>query len=295
MKRLWPIAAALLVASCASQPEPALSSGKEPLNAADNNPVRMERIEEFKTPLVAKETISFADGMIDKVVSYTYEDEYSRLVSIVTQKPSSSRIVERIVYAYSDDRLTSKTTFGTNGLIVSTNVYLYDEDGKLIEETILDARNQTQSVSKWTWDQGRKLSWRVYSGADALQARTDYVYDGEILKTTRLFDGSGIDKGRIEYVYRHDGALMRLDYFNAAGVHDGRTEYTLIDDLVGNRVGQERVYRADGRLERRLDFFYSPDGALIKKTLADSGGRVRETIVYENAYRTDTRTIIYYQ
>lgn len=281
MKRLWPIAVTLLVASCLTEPTTAVKTGMEP--------ARMERIEEFKTPVVVQETISFADGLVDRVISYQYEDGYSRLIATVAQKPSSSKVLERVLYAYADTRLLSKTAYGVDGLVASTLVYAYGEDGELTGETILDARNQAQSLSTWTWELGKKSSWRVFSGANAPLARTDYVYEGDTLKVARLYDGSGGNKGRIEYSYKDDGELIRIDYFNAAGTQDGRTEYTHGNGL----VVEERVYRADGRLERRIHYGYSPDGALIKKTLTDSSGRTRETIVYEHAYRTDTRTIVY--
>jgi hypothetical protein len=298
MKRIYVfLVITILAASCVSGPSvpdkspattPATVPVAQPVKAA---PVRKERIEEYKTPVVLKETITFSDGMVDRVISYEYSEDKQRLLSSVARKPSSVDPVERISYEYKDARLFAKSTFGADGALSGKSEYTYDGGGNLLTEVILDGKGIMQSASEYSWTSGRKASWLVKSSAGIVMAKTDYSYAGDSLASARLFDGAGNAKGKVEYGYGPGSSLASVKYFDAAGSQDGRIEYTLKD----GRVAKESVYRTDGRLERQVSYEYAPDGALMRKILADSSGKTREVVVYENTYRTDKRTVVYYE
>jgi hypothetical protein len=297
MKRLGLCAVAFLVISCVSQPVPATQDEQPQAEAvtvapaAPSGPVRKERLEAYMVPVVIKETVSFADGLVEKVITYTYDEGYKKLLSTVSRKPSAKNPLESTSFDYLGEAVASKSTFGPDGTRISKCEYQYGSKGELVKETVLDGKGIVQSISEWVWDNGRKSTWRVLNGAGLIQARTEYSYEVDRLAGTRLLDGSGSEKGKIEYIYAEGDALAQIKYFTAAGSPDGKIDYVLKDGM----VTQENVYRADGRMERRLSFEYGLHGALVKKTLADSAGRTREITMYENAYRTETRTVVYYE
>lgn len=292
MKRLGLCASVFLAISCVSQPAPTAQAEQPQAGSAiPGGPVRKERLESYVVPVIIKETVSFADGLVDKIITYAYDEGYKKLLSAVSQKPAAKNPLERTSFEYLGEAVSSKSTFGPDGTRLSKYEYSYDSDGALVKETILDSKGLVQSVSEWTWNDGRKSTWRVLTGAGLIQARTEYFYEVARLVMARLLDGSGSEKGKIEYIYADSNTPVQIKYSTAAGSPDGRIDYMLKDGL----VAQENVFRADGRLERRLSFQYSPDGALLKKTLADSAGRTREITVYEYAYRTETRTVVYYE
>lgn len=272
--------------SCVSVPGPEASAP-----AAPAGPVRKERVEEYRVPVVVKETIAFADGVVERVVSYDYLDGYRLLASTVARKPSVAAPVERVEYVYAGGALASKTAFGSDGAPVARSDYAYDADGRLVREAIADGKGRPQSVSELSWADGRKSSWRVLSPEGLVLGRTEYFYDGELLVLARLYDGSGRSSGRIEYVYGEADRLEAVRYYTGADVQDGRTEYLWKDGLMVS----ESVFRASGRLERRLDYEYGPDGEVVRKTLYDASGRARETTAYQYAYRTESRVVIYYE
>jgi len=278
MKRLAVIAIALAAASCATPPaDPALT--------------RKEYQRETRIPVVVKETVSYADGVVDRVVTHEYDEGLSAILATYTSKPSSPSPAGRVSYAYADGRLASKSSYAEDGSLASRGEYAYDADGGLVKETTLDGKGAVQSVSEWTWANGLKASWRVSSGAGAVLARTDYYYDAGRLASAKLYDGSGVPRGRVEYAYDADGSLTATRYYDADGKADGRIEYR----LEGGKPVEESVYRADGRLERRLTYAYGPDGELLRKALLDGSGKPREYVDYEYAFRTVTETVAYYE
>lgn len=286
MKRLAVIAIALAAASCATRPASPPATGQEATAPAQE---RREYLKEVEIPVLVKETVSFADGVVDRVVTHEYDDGLTWLLASYTSKPSSA--AGRISYAYADGRLASKASYAEDGSLSSRGEYAYDADGKLVRETALDGRGAVQSVSEWTWEGGLRMSWRVSSGDGAVLGRTDYYYDDGRLASARLHDGSGGSKGRVEYAYDADGSLAATRYFDADGKADGRIEYR----RDGGLLVEESVYRADGRLERRLTYAYGPAGELSRKTLHDGSGRARELVDYEYAFRTVTETVVYYE
>jgi len=100
MKRLGLGVLAFLLISCVSQPVPE-SPVVQPQTeivpsepAIPSGPVRKERLETYTVPVVIKETVSFADGLVEKVITYTYDEGYKKLLSTVTRKPNAKNPLE---------------------------------------------------------------------------------------------------------------------------------------------------------------------------------------------------------
>ncbi|MBN2873653.1 MAG: hypothetical protein JXM71_01035, partial [Spirochaetales bacterium] len=234
MKRLGLAAATIILAvACVSQPA---SPESEPSAGAPapaiKEPVRKERTETYQTPVPVTETIMFADGIIDRVITLTYDEGYTHLLSTTTKTPSATEPVERSTFEYSGDALTGKSTYGKDGTLQASSEYEYQDGGQLVRETIRDGKGVVQSISEWTWDNGRKSTWRVLSSTGLVLATTEYFYEGDSMASAKLFDGSGVPKGTVQYAYGTDEHPVSVEYFSASGASDGRIEYTLERGLV---------------------------------------------------------------
>jgi hypothetical protein len=111
-----------------------------------------------------------------------------------------------------------------------------------------------------------------------------------------MFSGAGALTGSIRYEYKEYPAQQRLvvaeRFLNAAGAPDGGIAYER--DSSG-RLLQATHTRADGRRERVISYEYGPQGELLKASYKDGAGTPREFIAYEYAWRTDTRTVVYFE
>jgi hypothetical protein len=254
-------------------------------------PVLKERIEEFQVPVVLKETRTFADGVVDQITENTWSPDYTRILSSLTRKPSLPEPSARTSYAYSEGILVSRSSYGPDGAMQNRSTFEYDGEGRLIRETMADGKGAVQSVSEWSWSEGRKVEWRVLDARGMVLARTAYRYQDELLSGLLMNDGAGNSTGRGEYQYNNDGLLTGIRYFSAAGSPQDRIEYM----LENGKVMQEKTFRADGRLERGLLYEYGPAGQILKITLTDASGRHRESTIFEYTFRTETRTVFYYE
>lgn len=254
-------------------------------------PVRKERIEEVRVPLIVRETILFADGLVDRVITTTWDKELKNIVSTVAKKPSVPEPVDKVDFTYANGKLTRKTAYGPDGLVSMKISYEYDKDGNLTRETLRDSKDIVQSVSEYTWKEGQKKSWKIITGTNVVLALTEYAYTKNLLTEAKMLDGAGNPKGMIKYSYDTAGNLVRVEYFDSKGQSDGWTTSIFKDGL---KV-EESVYRAGGRPERTVQYEYGTDGALVRKTLMDGSGARRESSEFENTVRIDQKVVVYYE
>ena len=255
------------------------------------DPVLKERLEEYQVPVILKETKTFADGIVDQITENTWSPDYTRILSSLTRKPSLPDPVGRASYTYKDGLLASRSSFGPDSALQNRSAFDYDAQGRLIRETMVDGKGVIQSVSEWSWSEEGKTEWRVLDATGRILARTAYHYENGRLSVLQMSDGAGNSTGRGEYQYNNEGQLVGIRYFNAAGTPQDRIEYA----LENGRPIQEKSFRADGRLERGLLYNYGPEGQILTITLTDASGRRRESTSFDYTFRTETRTVFYYE
>ncbi len=274
-------ASAILLAACVGAP---------PAKAPE--PQRKERIETVRVPVLLKETSFFANGVLDRTVTYTYDETLKLLIEKKVQEPSRAEPTERTAYEYSGTAQTSITAYDSEGKQKTRTVFKTDGAGRIVEEAVSDSKGNPQSLSRYEYDaSGYRTSRRVYDGAGALLAVSEYSYTAGRLAVLILKDSAERPAGRVEHEYDAEGRLTLRVTFDSAGavVQRERFSYT------GNALSEERLERGDGRVERRTVYEIGPEGAPVKSTLYDGAGRVRDVRVYEHAFRTEERTVVYYE
>lgn len=255
-------------------------------------PRRKERIETVRVPVLLKETSYFANGVLDRTVTYSYDDALNLLLEKRVQEPSRAEPTERTVYEYAGTAPVSAVVYDYEGRQKSRTDFKVDPAGRITEETLSDSKGLPQSVSRYEYDPaGLRTSRRVYDGAGALLAVSEYSYASGRLAVVILKDSAERPAGRLEHEYDAQGRLTLRVTFDPAGAVVQRERFT----YTGNVLTEERTERGDGRPERRTVYEIGPEGAPAKSTLYDGAGRVRDVRVYEHGFRTEERTVVYYE
>ncbi len=270
----WLFVMLIVLTSCVGTPKASPSAATPTASA----PVAIAK-PPVPVPLVLKETISYADGIVDRVVSYDYAEGSFDYSAKTSRKPSLVDPVERVVRAFANSKISGQKTFDAASLLVSESLYEYTPAGLLKRETMRDAKGIIQSVSEYGYNAGgQKTSWIVLDAAGNALAQTDYAYNAAgALKQIAMSKGAGIATGTAEYELNAAGQLIALTYFTPAKTVERRTVYTWKDGT----ISEETVYRAENRLERKYKYTYGPNGEVLTKTLVDAGGANREVSAYE--------------
>lgn len=232
-------------------------------------------------PLVAKETLLYADGQVDRIVHYTY-DRALRLVERVTTQASRIEPLETVAFEYRNGLLSSRQVRDGSGLLVSLTRFEYDSQGRLIREELLDDKQQLQTRYEYAWNpDGLRAEWRVFNAAGVLQARSEYLYDaGKALVGVRLFNGAGILMEQSEYSYQSEGKVDSIVYKTPQGTAVRRLVYVYQN---GNPV-EEILYRSVNRLERKQLSVFGEHGEELSRAVHDAGGTLSERVVFEYEY-----------
>ncbi|NLJ46566.1 MAG: hypothetical protein GX430_08390 [Treponema sp.] len=255
-------------------------------------PQRKERIETVRVPVLIKEDSYFADGILDRTVSYTYDSALKLLLEKRVQEPSRAEPTERSVYEYSGTVPTSVSLFDYEGKLRTRTEFKVDASGRVIQETVADSKGNPQSSVRYEYDaSGLRTSRRVYNGAGALLAISEYSYTAGRLAVVILKDSAEGPAGRVEHEYDSAGRLVLRITFDPAGAVAQRERFVYDGDF----LAEERLERGDGRVERRRVYEKGPEGAPAKSTLYDASGRIRDIRVFEYGFRTEERTVVYYE
>lgn len=269
------LAAVLVMAGCATAP-----AVKEAASTVKEEPAVVEKKEPVKVVTTVfypvKETSFYADGTVDEVTVYTYDDKGEKLLKKEVFD-SEGAIQEWEQFEYSSDMLAVKKMFDKSGDLQSYHKYGYDSSGNMISDTTFSPKDEVQSKSEFSWNSGKKVMWKVFDASGALLSNTEYVYENG-LNTKILSKNPGGDMEEYFVIeYNSDGLPIKNTHYSRADkVLDARTfEYK------NGVLVLEKILRANGSVKRKVVYSNDKDGNPVEIIYTDSADNVRERVVKE--------------
>jgi hypothetical protein len=287
------IAAGLILASCAGNPEPAATSA--PAAAATEAaateaaaPVqKTTRVITVTVPMEVESRTRFADGTLDEVTNSEYDPSGLLLIG-QTRLSASGTLLEDVQYAYQGSLLVTKTSRDAEGKLLSVRTFTYDGVGRLSGESLKDGAGKPVSASLYAYDAaGKRVAWIIKDAKGVQVAETLYtVKDGRVMGA-ELRDGTGKKNGHSVYAYDAAGNIVSQKYYNALGSLQ-RIEASVWEN--GKPVREERQ-TAGGQVQYRTDYVYGPEGELQRKTTVDVPGNATKIVEYAYTFRDERRTV----
>ncbi len=276
------LCAALVLASCAGAPKAPAAPEK----------IRKEREVVVKTPVTAKETAFYADGLVDEYSIYKYDAENRLLLEKAVYDAARPEPVERYSYEYAAGRLAAELSYDAEGKPRQRREYAYDASGRLASERVLDAKGLPLSSSAYAYDAaGRRVEWRALDGSGLLRALTAYAYEGDRLVLVEMKDAASRRTGSIRLEYGPAGLPARKSYLAA----DGSLQKYEAMAYEGGRLASLELRRADGSLASRSAYAYGPLGELLSRSDFDGSGALKARLAVEYLVREDRKTEVYYE
>ena len=274
-KILWPLSAMILIiASCATTAPKTLESTPEEKN---ETPVKEEVIETaiIDVYLVASESLSASDGVVDGYIEYEYDQMGNLLVK--KELDSEKKMLSRLVNTVSGEDLIKTQWF--RGEDNEPGIYIARdfEGGKLLTETSYDIKEVPQSISIYEYDSNNNVvKWIVSSGDNVPMMVTEYEYNGDNRTKATFLSPLGEMEGYIEYNWigsnlesektsDKNGDLEKsvlYEYLDGNLVKEIHYKKTVVSYIIeyehdekGNVIRKKHFYRS-GNLKAQWDYSY---------------------------------------
>ncbi len=273
----------MFMAGCASSPkvaEPA-ASVKQPEKTAAVE--KKEPVKVVKTVFYpVKETSYYADGAVDEITVYTYDDKGVKLLKKEVFD-SDNVLQEWEQYEYSGDLVSVRKSFDKNNELQNYHVYKYDGSGNLVLDVTYNAKDEVQSKSEFVWDNGKKVKWNVYDGSGALLSITEYKYENGLNTKILSLNPAGKLEEYFVIEYNDKGLPVKNTHYSKDNkVLDSRT-YEYKDGF----LVLETVYRGNGSVKRKVVYSNDSNGNHVEIVYTDSADNVQERVVKEYKSREE--------
>jgi YD repeat-containing protein len=241
-----------------------------------------------RQPYETKQLVYFADGSLDEYTEYGWDKTYSHKDSEIRYSASGG-VLERIEYAYNDDRgkVTTKITKDVQMRPKNRVVYQYTPQGNLWRESLVDNNNKVVSTYEYAYDnKGNRTSRIIKNRAGDKLAETIYTFDNQgkmISSQTRDFSESNVSS--TEYSYDAQGNLVKQVVMDV----NGKVSSTINAVWQNGREMRNEMLAADGSVRMRVTNEYGNNGELVKKTVENIQGSSKQIIQYEYTFQDARR------
>jgi len=176
-----------------------------------------------------KGIINFGKNLVKKKSAYSSSNSLAPFNSIYynydagklskeTWKEDDKFLIQYTLYFYLNGNLSSKKLYGVNGYVdlntsekdleyLRTNIYKYNNDGKLIEDLLVDSKGIEQSLITYTYDPNGNQNKEIYKTPTYIDYST-YTYDKLGRKIQEIGFSSNLLSYYINYEYKGQETLF---------------------------------------------------------------------------------------
>lgn len=203
--------------------------------------------------LKAKEEIYYSENELAETSCYEY-DENKKLVKIITDYTAGYQTITE--YIRKENRLEIRQV-DEEGEVEETEIFMYNDEGKIIEKQILNDRGKLTEKQVSIYDsEGQLVQRDILERKNKLALRRSYRYNDngqpiEIKVTNRK--GKLVEYYRLEY----DDANRPI----SQNTPQGRIELEYPD----KGIQKERYYDAGGTLQQKLTRYTDDAGNVLKE------------------------------
>ena len=150
--------------------------------------------------------------------------------------------------------------------IVRPDEYEYDDNGRMVKETVYDDEGNVSSVTELTYDSNGRMVENIYKDESGeIQSIFKFEYDesGNLLK---IIDGTLVET----CVYDSENVLTEIV---GVDTETGAVNYKRIYDSDGNMV-KYISYDSNGSVSRTTEYVYDSMGKMTKSVDYDSAGEM---------------------
>ncbi len=231
------------------------------------------------------------DGSVAQTLVYTYDSE-GRRIGYEDYTPGLST-ARKHVYALDakGNRVEYKIIQPTGSVADEKYLYKYDANGKKIAEELYHKTSLISRNENAYDEQGRLMSQTIYNpdGSISSRIKNAIAADGKPTERTR-YDGDLLTY-KVRYTYDKKGKLVELETIGSYVETDANTEGYVTGKVVYIYKGKDQpketlVFNPDGSLRERVIVEYDSRGNWIKRTHRVRSAQNGKELPLQIEYRT---------
>jgi hypothetical protein len=231
------------------------------------------------------------DGSMAQTLVYTYDSE-GRRIGYEDYTPGLST-ARKHVYALDakGNRVEYKIIQPTGSVADEKYFYKYDANGKKIAEELYHKTSLISRNENAYDEQGRLMSQTIYNpdGSISSRIKNAIAADGKPTERTR-YDGDLLTY-KVRYTYDKKGKLVELETIGSYVETDANTEGYVTGKVVYIYKGKDQpketlVFNPDGSLRERVIVEYDSRGNWIKRTHRVRSAQNGKELPLQIEYRT---------
>jgi len=257
----------------------------------EKKPVKPLAIVEKKVPVKVektvfypvKETSYYADGEVDEVTLYTYDNKKIHLLK--KEVFDNDAVLQGMEsYEYSGNMAIRSNWYAKNKELQGYHKFYYNKANELITDEFYDAKDNLQSKSEYEWVNSNKTVWKVYDGSGTLLSTTQYEYRNRLNVRINNSDPGG--KHQDYFILDHDkgGHVIKETHFSNADKVLDATVYKYKNGY----LSEKNILRGNGSVKVKIVYSNDKDGNPTEIIYMDSGNNVNERIEKEYNSRVET-------
>jgi YD repeat-containing protein len=226
--------------------------------------------------------VSYPDGIVSSYNRLKYDADGNLLRD---EELSGAKVpVSRKDSVYAADGSVTVTTVNASEEIMGKTRLEY-VSGRLMKETLLNAKDEVQSTIEYVYDAQGKKTARNVKTASGNVVLTEYSWDKDRLAKIAIMDAGRNPVKRFDRVYDKAGTLVSEDEYGADGQLIGKTVYT----YDGKNLIKEERQNPTGGILSSIKYVNDANGNPVEINFCDRLGEVIE--VRKQSWASFTHTV----
>jgi len=176
---------------------------------------------------------------------------------------SKDVVVDKIVYTYEGENVTSVTCTDSDGKLSWKITTLYDSNGNKTEESEFNASNNLVNKTIWRIN-GKQIDESYYNADGSLLSKIISKYDEQnrVVEIAQYAALGYLEEKQV-YSYNDAGKLSEISYTNGLGAQIKKIVFRFDASY---QITEKQTYNSDNKLAIRVIYKYDDSRNIIKTT-----------------------------
>jgi len=246
-------------------------------SANGTNKLDKQAVNSNQITRVIREEIQYADGLSASSTLFHY-DAKGFLLGEEQMDGKGALVLKKAVVPSSDGRQAVVTSVNSSGEVQAIALNEYDAAGRIVKETLSNAKKEVQSQSEYSYDQqGNLISWITRGQSQMVVAKILYTVRDSLTTSMEIQDPSGQAVKHFDQEFNSAGQITSKTEKDMSGTVLSRVKFS----YENGKLVKEDYLNGDAILQRTIAYVYNEKGQAFRAQFLDRKGKLLETRIQD--------------